>query len=103
MSNATHWIEVLDQSQSTSLYAKPTKAAIRRMENAAVGVVEEFGVYVYIFSDGSSVYEKRRGDWYPGGKYVQCPECEEWRALEDEEHYFSDICAECDAVGEVSQ
>jgi hypothetical protein len=78
MSNATHWIEVLDQSKSDSIYAKPKKRAIQRMENAAVGVVEEYGEYVYIFKDGSAAYEKRKGDWYSAGEYVQCRECDEY-------------------------
>jgi hypothetical protein len=90
MTLADKWVKRLDANSSPSAATKAT--------DAAVAVVEEYGEYVYIFADGSSIYEKRRGDWYPGGKYVQCPECEEWRALE--EHHASDICAECDAIGE---
>jgi formylmethanofuran dehydrogenase subunit E len=70
MTIAWKWIKRLDENSSPSAATKAT--------DAAVAVVEERGNYVYIFKDGSSIYEKRRGDWYPAGDYVQCPECEEY-------------------------
>ena len=33
-----------------------------KMQEDAVGEVEARGSWVYIFADGSSAYEKRRGD-----------------------------------------
>jgi hypothetical protein len=71
MTIAETWIKRLDQDSSPAITAK-------MQDKDVVGVVEEFGTYVYIFKDGSSIYEKRRGDWYPAGDYVQCPECEEY-------------------------
>jgi|HubBroStandDraft_2_1064218.scaffolds.fasta_scaffold1558933_2 hypothetical protein len=65
------WIKRLDEN------------AVEQMQNDAVGEVEGDYSWVYIFKDGSSVYEKRRGDWYPGDEYVQCPSCEEWREVDE--------------------
>jgi hypothetical protein len=64
-----------------------------RMQEDAVAEVEMNGAWVYIFEDGSSAYEKRRNDWYPAGQYVQCPECKEWRNVDDEETH-SKLCDE---------
>ena len=69
---AKQWIERIDNNSAA------------KMQDDAVGEVEERGSWVYIFSDGSSAWEKRRGDWYPGDPYVQCPSCEEWRVDDDE-------------------
>src|ERR1700722_863720 len=70
MTLADKWVKRLDANSSPSAATKAT--------DAAVAVVEERGEYVYIFKDGSSIYEKRRSDWYPAGKYVQCRECDEY-------------------------
>jgi formylmethanofuran dehydrogenase subunit E len=51
---------------------------VAKMQDDAVAIVEECGEYVYIFEDGSSVYEKRQGDWYPASTYIQCSECDEY-------------------------
>ena len=80
---ADKWIERIDNNSA------------EKMQEDAVGEVEARGSWVYIFADGSSAYEKRRGDWYPAGDYIQCPECEEWREMPDGD--FCDICDECDA------
>jgi hypothetical protein len=86
MTIAWKWIKRLDENSSPSAATKAT--------DAAVAVVEERGNYVYIFKDGSAVYEKRRGDWYPAGEYVQCSECEEWREAEEFDG-LDDKCATC--------
>jgi hypothetical protein len=83
---AEKWIQRIDDNP------------VAKMQDDAVAVVEERGEYVYIFEDGSSVYEKRRNDWYPAGEYVQCAECEEWREMPEGDSY--DICDDCDAIGE---
>jgi hypothetical protein len=62
------------------------------MMDDAVSELEVRGAWVYIFEDGSSAYEKRRGDWYPAEQYVQCPDCEEWRKG-DESKKLCDDCA----------
>jgi hypothetical protein len=90
MTIADMWVNRLDEHSSPAITTK--------MQDDAVAVVEERGEYVYIFKDGSAVYEKRRGDWYPAGEYVQCPECEEWRAMPEGD--CCDICDDCDAIGE---
>jgi hypothetical protein len=84
---AERWIKRLDDNSSPAVTAK-------MQDKDVVGVVEEFGTYVYIFKDGSAVYEKRRGDWYPAGEYVQCSECEEWREAEEFDA-LDDKCATC--------
>jgi hypothetical protein len=83
MTIAWKWVNRMDEN------------VVANMQDDAVAVVEERGEYVYIFEDGSSAYEKRRGDWYPAGKYVQCSECEEWREMPEGDSY--DICDDCDA------
>jgi hypothetical protein len=72
--------------------------SVEAMQNDVVGEVEAggWGGYAYIFPDGSSVWQKRKNDWYPGDEYVQCPSCEEWREMPDDEDYVCDICDECD-------
>jgi hypothetical protein len=84
MTIAETWIQRIDNN------------AVEQMQNDAVGEVDTGSHWVYIFKDGSSAYEKRRGDWYPGSDYVQCPSCEEWREMGDD--YVSDICADCKTV-----
>jgi len=83
MTIAWKWVNRLDED------------VVEKMQDDAVGVVEEYGEYVYIFADGSSIYEKRRGDWYPAGTYIQCAECEEWREMPEGD--VCDICDDCDA------
>jgi hypothetical protein len=65
MTIAWRWVNRLDED------------VVEKMQDDAVAVVEEHGEYVYIFEDGSGVYEKRRNDWYPAGTYIQCSECDQ--------------------------
>lgn len=75
---AQQWIERIDNNSAA------------KMQDDAVGEVEERGSWIYIFPDGSSVWEKRRGDWYPGDPYVQCASCGEWREDDDQACGFCD-------------
>ena len=79
---ARKWQEKIDRSQD----------AVKQMEGDAVEMLDN-GNYVYIFKDGSSLYQKHRDDWREGEGYIQCPSCEEWRPVKDRR--VSDSCAEC--------
>ena len=92
---AKQWLEVIDRPKVTGSYYSISKKTVQHMTDTAVDVKESYGSYIYIFDDGSSLYEKRKNDWYPAGEYIQCPECEQWREY-NEADYTSDICAECD-------
>jgi|ERR1700733_3867622 len=97
---AQQWTEVIDHPtgiQGTGQMGI-NRRAVKRMQDAAVDVQEHGGSYLYIFEDGSSLYEKRRDDWYPAGNYVQCPSCEEWR--EGDETMDCDGCAQAEADDE---
>ena len=83
---AQKWVERLDINSSEKATAK--------MQNEAVAEVEAYGTWVYIFADGSSVSEKRRGDWYSYEQYAQCPNCEEWHEF-DADGDTGDYCNEC--------
>jgi hypothetical protein len=83
---AEQWAERIDRIDNSSI--------IEKMCHAAVDEQEYGGSYLYIFEDGSSLYEKHRDDWREGETYVRCPECEVWRELDDT--YISDICNDCD-------
>jgi len=80
---AEKWVGRLDDNSSPSAVTKAT--------DAAVDVMERFGEYHYIYEDGSSIYEKRRGDWYPGSDYIQCPECSQW-------HDADKSCSDCATI-----
>ena len=79
---AEKWVTRLDDNSSQHIQDE--------MNNEAVGEVESCGTWVYIFEDGSSIYEKRRGDWYTGNEYVRCPSCDEWREGDE-----TVDCADC--------
>ena len=94
-SKAEQWLEVIDKPIS-AFRSRPSKGAIERMHNAAVGEVEYYGTWIYIFADGSTLYEKNRDDWRTGNEYRECPCCYEWRIAEDEYSQSSlGICNEC--------
>jgi len=100
---ADQWIDVIDRPRKTGHYLAVNNGAVKRMQSAAVDVQESYGSYIYIFEDGSSLYEKRNKDRYPGDSYIQCPSCEEWNRLEDytqEANGLTDLCAECYAEDE---
>jgi hypothetical protein len=86
MTIAWKWVNRLDENSSPAITTK--------MQDDAVAVVEERGEYVYIFEDGSSVYEKRRGDWYPAGTYIQCGECDEY-FNQDNATSGDNLCDQC--------
>jgi len=63
--SAKQWIEVIDRG---TLTANVNRKAIKRMKEAAVDVIQDGADPfrdLYIFSDGSALYEKRKDDWYP--------------------------------------
>ncbi|MGD0214287.1 MAG: hypothetical protein ABSB87_13740 [Terriglobales bacterium] len=68
VSIADKWREQLDND------------AERRMQNEAVDEQAVGGNIVYIFADGSSIYEKEQGDWRDGGDWMQCPQCDDWNS-----------------------
>jgi|HubBroStandDraft_6_1064221.scaffolds.fasta_scaffold186227_3 hypothetical protein len=99
MTIAWKWVNRLDENSSPAITTK--------MQDDAVAVVEERGEHVYIFEDGSSVYEKRRGDWYPAGTYIQCGECDEY-FNQDNATSGDNLCDQClenraDAVEEAEE
>jgi len=94
ISKAEQWLKRIDKPRQTGHYLAVDRQAVERMIDAAVSVEESYGSYIYIFEDGSSLWEKHTDDWFPGVKYIQCPECDEWRKFDAA--YTSDICAECD-------
>ena len=96
---AETWLQRIDKPRNSAHYLAVNRQAVGRMQDAAVDVKEYSGSYLYIFEDGSSLYEKHRDDWFHGSTYIRCPECEEWHEY-DPKHYNSDICAECDEVAE---
>lgn len=57
------------------------KRAVKRMIDAAVYVLPGASgrcTDIFIFKDGSSLYEKRKDDWYPEDMFVRCEECDGW-------------------------
>jgi hypothetical protein len=92
---AETWQARIDQPKKKGGWdASINKQAVKRMMDAAVGLLQETTgrcTDIYIFEDGSSLYEKRRDDWYTEDDFVQCPECDEWRKEDVEECE----CAEC--------
>jgi hypothetical protein len=83
---AEQWIKRIDENSPEVMMCE------------ADGEVDENGCSVYIFEDGSSLYEKRRGDWYAAGHYVQCSACNEYFEMPDD--YAGGNCADCEAMGE---
>jgi len=96
ISIAETWQERIDRPQKKGgWYAGINKQAVKRMMDAAVDVLQSASrrcTDLYIFRDGSSLYEKRRDDWYTADNFVQCPECDEWRKEDVDE---GEECAEC--------
>jgi hypothetical protein len=92
---AQQWQTKIDKRRPTGHYLAVDRRAVKKMEGNAVEVKESFEFYIYIFEDGSSLYEKHRDDWFCGGDYAQCPSCGEWREHAADNHN-SNICDDCD-------
>jgi formylmethanofuran dehydrogenase subunit E len=83
MTIAWKWVNRLDED------------VVEKMQDDAVAVADESTEQpVYIFADGSAVYEKRRGDWYPAGTYIQCSECAEY-FKQDNATSGDNLCDQC--------
>jgi hypothetical protein len=68
------------------------KNAVKQMDENTVAVIESFGSYIYIFDDGSSLWEKRRDDWYTDDNYLQCKECNGWFSEQYEDNNDCEHC-----------
>lgn len=78
---AQQWLEKIDKPNRREVRDRSIdKRAVEQMTDNAADAQEYGASYVYIFDDGSSLYEKRRDDWYSGGGYIRCPECEVWHS-----------------------
>jgi hypothetical protein len=58
---AEQWLELIDSTEPIS------RKTVKRMKGAAVDVVQEGSprcTDIYIFSDGSGLWEKREDDWF---------------------------------------
>ena len=58
---AEQWLEQIDKTDTVS------RKTVKRMKGAAVDVVQEGSprcTDIYIFSDGSGLWEKREDDWF---------------------------------------
>jgi hypothetical protein len=66
INKAEQWIQKIDNPRTAGGYGSGiNKRAVERMQGAAEEVGEVRGTYIYVFKDGSGLYEKRRDDWYP--------------------------------------
>jgi hypothetical protein len=76
---AEQWQRIIDRPlTSGGINAEIDRDAVTRMQDNAEEMAERDGGYVFIFGDGSSLWEKRKDDWRAGDDYVRCPECKEW-------------------------
>lgn len=57
---AEKWLQKIDKPNGDI-----SKQSVEQMQGAAVTVGDKGMDYVYVFSDGSGLYEKRRDEWYP--------------------------------------
>ena len=73
MNSAQDWIGIIEKPLKPGSYAGINKQAVRRMKDAAVDVIQEGGprcTDIFIFKDGTGLYEKRKDDWYPADTEV---------------------------------
>jgi hypothetical protein len=61
---AEQWLEKIDHP-ALATPSGISRDEIERMQEDAVDVLQSFGDDIYVFEDGSGLYEKRKDDWYP--------------------------------------
>lgn len=62
MTIAEQWLHRIDKPE------RMNRTTIRRMKDAAVNELQEASpmrTEVFVFADGSGLYEKRQDDWFP--------------------------------------
>jgi hypothetical protein len=65
MSKAEEWLERIDHPETEG---DIDRRAVRRMQDGAVDVLQEasrMSTDIFVFADGSGLYEKRKDDWFP--------------------------------------
>jgi hypothetical protein len=69
MTIAETWLQRIDKPMAAGGFdAGISKKAVKRMQESAVNILQDASprcTDIYVFADGSGLWEKRPKDWYP--------------------------------------